>query len=812
MLWPDTGKWYNADVIKVNVKKKTATLFYVDSDEREDINLYEAMLNMEVSWPYRGGTVGKTPLHSAAMPKKSQKRKELSSDSDDDDAARDSRVKKKPKAPAKKTVSVVKKTQPTGGPSDENRLTLRGKLLETMHLARDETRRLSEFGVSKTDNECEEAARATEAALFTMNKTDRKKYNDKARSLLFNLKDDKNPSLRARVLSGELKPEVLVTMTPAELARQDLQEMRRTREANIGEDAFLEGGPTVQRLVKTSKGEEMVVVGGGDEFDEGDGLGNRKEEQVKLPSVEPDIASGTEKPAAVEEDYTPRAPPTEEPATVDPAPAELPTFEAFAAGAASSDDEDDVNPEHGAMGKQSEEDDEYDPSKGFDYDADGDDEKAEDPEVGEPPAPVATKSAPPQAPVPADPPAPSKAPGTWTGVVNLSEGKIGKSNWRAAAIGGECVLMDLILPQTINIKGRVRLEKAEEMNLFLAEVLQGRSNSRGVTLAVAVPESKDDQKAAELTKWYASKRQYGVVSVKIREGPVPLEMYIVPQGKLLDKLVKVLGKTCEINPSTIAEEGPSAMLWCAVHPKGTGPNAVKKKAQPSAASLNAGGASSGGYNQSVYDSGGTPPRTVPVAYQSAAPHGAPPGYPPDMNQYGGYQMPPSFAAPSTYVTSVPPPPVLTRRPDVAEDFLNSTFGAAAGPSFVTDVPPPPFARGYVADVPPPPGSFGALPPPTKYDGLGRAMRDDFGYPPAFDDRGGRVEYPSGGGFDRGDDRRDSYPPAYDRPPERFDRRGDYESDRNRDNWYGDDRYRGRPGEKNRSGSASGAATAGSRKP
>ena len=84
MLWPDTGKWYNADVIKVNVKKKTAVLFYVDSEEREDINLYEAMLNMEVSWPYRGGMVGKTPLPSvAAMPKKKRKEQyESESDSD----------------------------------------------------------------------------------------------------------------------------------------------------------------------------------------------------------------------------------------------------------------------------------------------------------------------------------------------------------------------------------------------------------------------------------------------------------------------------------------------------------------------------------------------------------------------------------------------------------------------------------------------------------------------------------------------------------------------------------------------------------
>ena len=61
VLWPDTGSWYNCEVRKVNVKAKTAGLWYVDSEELEDINLYEAILNMEVSWPKEDSPVATSP-------------------------------------------------------------------------------------------------------------------------------------------------------------------------------------------------------------------------------------------------------------------------------------------------------------------------------------------------------------------------------------------------------------------------------------------------------------------------------------------------------------------------------------------------------------------------------------------------------------------------------------------------------------------------------------------------------------------------------------------------------------------------------
>ena len=45
-----------------------------------------------------------------------------------------------------------------------------------------------------------------------------KEYRQKVRSLSYNLRDDSNPELRARVLQGEVAPERLVSMTPNELA------------------------------------------------------------------------------------------------------------------------------------------------------------------------------------------------------------------------------------------------------------------------------------------------------------------------------------------------------------------------------------------------------------------------------------------------------------------------------------------------------------------------------------------------------------------------------------------------------------------
>jgi len=369
VLWPDTGKWYNADVIKVNVKKRTAKLFYVDSEEKEDINLYEAMLNMEVSWPYKGGVVGKTPS-STDKDKKRKQRDESASESASDDAPRDPPAKKKTGAVAAKRAPPKRQPTAGAGPSDATRRLFADKVKAAMLVA---SRELNEKEPSasaanqKSSWDPERAADGVERAAYALFATDVKKYNDKARSLLFNLNDPKNPSLRARVLTGELKPETLASMTPADMAPRDVQDWRREREARLGEDAFLAAGPAT-RLVKTSKGEELVVVGGGNIVEEGDGLGNRQEETLAHQAA----AAAARAAQQAQRAAAPAAAPAAEVSAVPAAP-ELTTFEAFAADAASSDEDDEDAPAEDAGGDaraDDADDDEYDPAKAFADDAD----------------------------------------------------------------------------------------------------------------------------------------------------------------------------------------------------------------------------------------------------------------------------------------------------------------------------------------------------------------------------------------------------------------------------------------------------------
>lgn len=62
---------------------------------------------------------------------------------------------------------------------------------------------------------------AVETALFAklglMKGAEKAKY----RSIFFNLKDDKNPDFRRRVLLGEIKPEEIVTMTADDMASDE---------------------------------------------------------------------------------------------------------------------------------------------------------------------------------------------------------------------------------------------------------------------------------------------------------------------------------------------------------------------------------------------------------------------------------------------------------------------------------------------------------------------------------------------------------------------------------------------------------------
>ena len=352
VLWPDTDTWYNAEVLKVNVKARTATLFYTDSKEKEEINLYEAMLNMEVSWPLKGAAVG-----TKAAP--SSKRKGSSDDDSDDEPspapAPASAAKKRAKAAPNRTAKPA-------APGGNARRFVLDKFADALRAAQRETS-------ERTEDDPTVLAEALEEALHDAY-PDGKEYTLKGRSLVFNLKHEKNPGLRARVLRGEITPEALVRMTTAELAPKDLQEMRREREEKIGEDAFVTAEASNVRVVKTSKGEEVVTVGGDAAVDDGDGLGHRGGAPATRPvppipsrspspgaRAEPEALGGRARspassPLGTEGDTT--APP-EKPAENDDedddeddeddeddvAPASFASFEAFAAARAGSDDDDD---------------------------------------------------------------------------------------------------------------------------------------------------------------------------------------------------------------------------------------------------------------------------------------------------------------------------------------------------------------------------------------------------------------------------------------------------------------------------------------
>lgn len=70
-------------------------------------------------------------------------------------------------------------------------------------------------------------ASSIETAMFKKFNALSKSYSQKARSLLFNLKDEKNPGLRCKLLSGDLTPKKLADLDGKELASEAKQSERK---------------------------------------------------------------------------------------------------------------------------------------------------------------------------------------------------------------------------------------------------------------------------------------------------------------------------------------------------------------------------------------------------------------------------------------------------------------------------------------------------------------------------------------------------------------------------------------------------------
>ena len=101
-----------------------------------------------------------------------------------------------------------------------------------------------------------------EAELFKLFGGVNKKYKEKGRSLLFNLKDRNNPELRERVVAGEISPKRLCSMTAEELASKELSEWRIAKAEEFAQMVVLPDSEVdIRRLVrKTHKGEFQVEV------------------------------------------------------------------------------------------------------------------------------------------------------------------------------------------------------------------------------------------------------------------------------------------------------------------------------------------------------------------------------------------------------------------------------------------------------------------------------------------------------------------------------------------------------------------------
>ncbi|XP_062218545.1 uncharacterized protein LOC133918608 [Phragmites australis] len=137
----------------------------------------------------------------------------------------------------------------------------------TESLAESESKRIKAANEAAIDKDsliekAESLAYRIEEELFKLFGGVNKKYKEKGRSLLFNLKDKSNPELRERVLSGDIAPERLCSMTAEELASKELSEWRLAKAEEFSQMVVLPNTEVdVRRLVrKTHKGEFQVEV------------------------------------------------------------------------------------------------------------------------------------------------------------------------------------------------------------------------------------------------------------------------------------------------------------------------------------------------------------------------------------------------------------------------------------------------------------------------------------------------------------------------------------------------------------------------
>ncbi|XP_037931970.1 transcription elongation factor S-II-like [Teleopsis dalmanni] len=81
-------------------------------------------------------------------------------------------------------------------------------------------------GIPKGCTDFEKLAAELEDAIYNVFRNIDKKYIRRIRSRVFNLKDPKNPSLRLNYIRGVVSPKTLATMTPEEMASDEMKQIR----------------------------------------------------------------------------------------------------------------------------------------------------------------------------------------------------------------------------------------------------------------------------------------------------------------------------------------------------------------------------------------------------------------------------------------------------------------------------------------------------------------------------------------------------------------------------------------------------------
>ncbi|XP_022755291.1 death-inducer obliterator 1-like isoform X2 [Durio zibethinus] len=134
--------------------------------------------------------------------------------------------------------------------------------IETFGKQNADNEKVGKDDLEQSSQSPQELAYQIEAELFKLFGGVNKKYKEKGRSLLFNLKDRNNPELRERVVSGEIPPEQLCSMSAEELASKELSQWRQAKAEELAQMVVLPDIEVdIRRLVrKTHKGEFQVEV------------------------------------------------------------------------------------------------------------------------------------------------------------------------------------------------------------------------------------------------------------------------------------------------------------------------------------------------------------------------------------------------------------------------------------------------------------------------------------------------------------------------------------------------------------------------